>query len=931
MTLYERGPELYVVADALRAAERGYGRLVVVSGPVGIGKSALLDHLPAVAEEHGARVAHATCVPLEQDFAFGVVRQLLEPAFTAASDEVRDRWLAGPASSALLLFTDDLMRPSDDLDDPGSPDDDRQVGGVWQVVLDGLVRMLGTMSAEQPLLLLVDDLQWADTLSLRLLGHLVRRMVDLRVTVVATVGEGDPRANRASVRDVVRAATHTLWLGPLSAASVAHLVRDEFGEPGDEEFVLACHEAAAGNPMFLKAVLTGMRQSGYPPRSEVAGTARSLSPSHLLDRLSGRLSAQPTWIKRFAKAMVVLGHHGDAALITGLAELDPVGSAEAVRLLSRLGLVVGEDPPRFVHVVVREAVEQMMTAAEVDRLHRRAAVLLYDSGFSSEHVAAHLLAATGKCEPWAIEVLRASAETALNRGAPEVAARYLRRALLDSPPGTAGRALLLVELATVEVEFDTQAALRHMSQGVPFLESSRDRALALVRIPPALLATATQPMIDVLTQVAGELADPDRVPAADRELALCLEARLRFTRSRHAGHLVDAVDRLRRAGPELPLDSRGERELASVLLFAATVTGDFPASEALRLGRRLLDLEPASTRTAHAAVPLLITALLAAGPPEEVRGWLDLALDWATRMSSPSCQATIGAKYALVLARVGKPAEASVVAASALEAVSRDWSSPAAGPDASLALAAIEADDVLLAEQILDRCGGAEPRLSASWTVHLLRGWLSARAGDHAAALDHLMDCGRSLDLMGWTNPAVLPWRGWAAGLLHELGRQAEALELAEDELTRALVWGAPATVGRALRIKGMITEGQAGVDLLREAAAVLEDAGDALELTRVSAALERRSGGSSRKGRPVPVGVEPWFGAGRPTSTTLTKTERRVAGLAARGFTNQEIAQEFGVSSRAVEKHLTNSYRKLGVTGRSGLPAALGDDLLED
>lgn len=926
MTLYERRPELDVVADALRAAEQGYGRLVVVSGPVGIGKSELLNHLPALADEHGARVVHATCVPLEQDFAFGVVRQLLEPSFTAASDEVRDRWLAGPASSARLLFTADLMRPSDDLDDLESLDDDRQVAGVWQVVLDGLVRMLGAMSAEQPLLLLVDDLQWADTPSLRLLGYLVRRMADPRVTVVVTVGDGDPRADRASVRDVVAAATHTLWLGPLSTASVSHMVREEFGEPGDEEFVLACHEAAAGNPMFLRAVLMGMRHSGYPPRSEVADTARSLSPSHLLDRLSGCLSTQPTWIKGFAKAMVVLGHHGDDALITSLAELDPVGCAEAVRLLSRLGLIVGEDPPRFVHVVVREAVEQMMTAAEVDRLHRRAAVLLYDSGFSSEHVAAHLLAATGKCEPWAIEVLRGSAETALNRGAPEVAARYLRRALLDSPPGTADRALLLVELATVEAEFDIPAALRHMSQGVPFLESSRERALALVRIPPALLATATQPMIDVLTQVAGELADPDQVPAADRELALCLEARLRFTRFRHAGHLVDAVDRLRRGGPEFPLDSRGERELASVLLFAATVTGDFPASEALRLGRRLLDLEPASTRTAHAAVPLVITTLMAAGPPEEVRGWLDLALDRATRLRSPSCQAVIGAKYALVLSRVGKPAEAGVVAATAFESASQDWNSPATG--AELALAAMEAEDVLLAERILVRCGHAEPRLSASWPAHLLRGWLAARAGDHAVALDHLMDCGRSLNLLGWTNPAVLPWRGWAAGLLHVLGRQAEALELIEDEHARALVWGAPVAIGRALRVKGMITEGQPGVDLLREAAAVLEDAGDALELTRVSAALERRRGGSSRKGRSIPVGVEPWFSAGKPTSTTLTKTERRVAGRAAQGFTNQEIAQEFGVSSRAVEKHLTNSYRKLGVTGRSGLPAALGDDL---
>ncbi|MCS7483578.1 AAA family ATPase [Umezawaea endophytica] len=930
MTLYDRLPELDVVAEALRAAELGHSRLVVVSGPVGIGKSALLQHLPVLAEEHGVRVLHASCAVLEQDFAFGVVRQLLEPSFIAADEETRERWLAGSAAHARLLFTDDLMRAPGDRDEFSVWDDDRQVGGAGQPMLHGLVRMLGAMSAEQPLMLLVDDLQWADMPSLQLLGYLARRTADPQVTLVVAVREGDPRADRAAVRDVVGVATHRLWLGPLSVDSVRHLVRDEFGEEGEEEFVLACHGASSGNPMFLRSVLIGMRQSGYRPLAAVAETAASLSPSHLLDRLAGCLATQPRRIKAFAKAMVVLGHHGDSALVGRLADLDPVGRAEAVRLLDRLGLIIQGEPPRFIHVVVREAVEQTMTAVEVDRLHRRAAALLYDSGYSSEHVAAHLLAATGECAPWAIEVLRGSAETALSRGAPEVGARYLRRALLNSPPGTADRALLLVELAAAEAEFDPVAALRHMAQGVPFLPSARDRALALSHLPPALLAGAPQPMVEVFAQAAEELAeemtDPERVSAFDRELALCLEARLRFTRFRYAGHLVDAVDRLRGLGPDVPLNSRGDRELAGVLLHAATTTGDYPAAQALRLGRRLLELEPASTRTAHAVVPLVISTLIAAGPPEGVRGWLDLALDEAVRIDSAPSQAVIGAECALVLLKVGKTAEARVMATMAFELTDPDWTRQPSRSALALVLVAIDADDPVLAERILARCGDVRTRLSASWHAQMLRAWLAARSGDQTTALDHLVDCGRSLDLLGWGNPAVIPWRGWAAALNHSLGRQARARELADEECERALAWGAPATVGRALRIKGMITEGDPGVELLSEACSVLAASGDALEHARVTAALERRRGAASRKGRPSPAGVEAWFGVGKPVSTTLTKTERRVSTRAAEGLTNQEIAQEFGVSSRAVEKHLTNSYRKLGVTGRAGLAAALAD-----
>ncbi|WP_424187016.1 helix-turn-helix transcriptional regulator [Actinokineospora sp. G85] len=909
--LHERELELDVVADALRAAEAGHGHVLVVSGPVGIGKSELLAHLPAPARRHGARVLAATGAVLEQDFTFGVVRQLLEAPMAAADAATRDRWFGGAAESARLLFSDDPMGPPGDRDDDAGWDDAGPVGGVRRSVLDGLVRLLDAMSEDQPLLLLVDDLQWADTASLRSLGYLANRMADPRVTLVATVREGDPGAERPPVREVTGAATRTLWLGPLSVDGVRRVVRDEFGEDSDEAadeaFQRSCHAASGGNPMFLKALLADMRADRGPG-------------SPLRDRLTACLATQPGHITTLAKAVAVLGEHGDAELAGALADLDPPARAEAFRLLHRLGLVTAGAAPRFAHPAVTEAVEQVMTAADVDHLHRRAAELRYDAGHPPRDVAGHLLAVTGECAPWAVDLLRAAAEAALVDGAPRDAARYLRRALLDLEPSSPDRAALLVELATAEVDFDPAAALLHMAQGVPNLESAQDKALALVRLPPVLLASATQPVLDVVSQVADELTEPHG------ELRLCLEARLRHTRFHRTGELADAVERLRGLGPDVPLATRGERELAAVLLHAGALTGDIPAERARRLGLALLEREPASGRGAHAVVPLVVTALLAAGPAEDVRSWLDAALDRAAEVEAVDAQATIGAQAALVLLWTGKTAEARALAATVVGLTESELvrTAPSTAPYLAPALVAIESDDAALASRVLARCARLDSTMAVSWLADLVRAWLAARAGSPAAALEHLLDCGRRLDLLGWRNPAVLPWRSWAAALQHTLGQQSRALELAQEEHRLSLRWGAPTAVGRSLRVLGMITDGAAGVELLREAAAVLEDSGNAVEIARVSAALRQRGRGATRRTRAHPVGVEAWFGAGSPTSTTLTKAERRVANLAAAGSTNHEIAKELGVSSRAVEKHLTNSYRKLGVVGRSGLEDAL-------
>ncbi|MYW73881.1 helix-turn-helix transcriptional regulator, partial [Pseudonocardia sp. SID8383] len=238
-------------------------------------------------------------------------------------------------------------------------------------------------------------------------------------------------------------------------------------------------------------------------------------------------------------------------------------------------------------------------------------------------------------------------------------------------------------------------------------------------------------------------------------------------------------------------------------------------------------------------------------------------------------------------------------------------------------------------------------------THQLVRAAGALRAGRQDLALECLLDCGRHLEHLGWSNPALFPWRSWAARLLRRRGATGAALEWADEELALARAWGAPAALGRALRVRGSLVGGAAGATQLREAVEVLRDSADTAALGRAEIVLGRHLAGTGapegeallRRGlrrleeagagdpdtaTPVPT-VEPAAGTGDDGEESpawrvvdaLTDAERQVVDRVVGGATNKMIAEELGVSRRAVEKRLTSAYRKLGVSGRSALRGA--------
>jgi DNA-binding CsgD family transcriptional regulator len=199
-------------------------------------------------------------------------------------------------------------------------------------------------------------------------------------------------------------------------------------------------------------------------------------------------------------------------------------------------------------------------------------------------------------------------------------------------------------------------------------------------------------------------------------------------------------------------------------------------------------------------------------------------------------------------------------------------------------------------------------------------------------------------------NPAFTPWRSEAALALHRLERWDEARELGREELELSRRWGAARTVGISLRALGLIERGRTREQLLHEAVEVLADSPARLEHARalvdLGAAL-RRGNRRSEARQLLRQGVELAHGCGATALVALandelaatgahprtvllsgvdalTASERRVAHMAAEDSSNKEIAQALFVTVKTVEQHLGRAYRKLDISSRRQLSAAL-------
>ena len=944
--LLERSEELARIESALAAARSGRGTFVVVEGPGGMGKTALLAAARTAAADGGMRVLRSRGAELERDFAFGVVRQLFEPPLAEASELERAELLEGAAGVAAGLLGLPGLPPAD-----GPP-----ASGVHPsfAVLHGLYWLCANLTAVRPLCVVVDDAHWADAASLRYLAFLLTRLEELAVALlVATrpLEEGTDAELLATVTsDSSADVIHVL---PLTSAGVAQLVESRLAEAPDPVFVDACLRATGGTPFLLRVLVEALSEGAIAPTAEAAHQVERIGARTVGRSIRLRVRRLPEHARRLARALAVL-EQSELLPAARLAGLDEAEAAEAADLLTAAGILeTGRRPLTFIHPIVRGGIYSDLSGAERAQGHRRAARLLAEQPGAQERVARHLLVSEPAGDDWVVKQLVEVACAAGKQGAPESEAVFLRRALAEPPP-PGDRFALLLDLGMAEASAGLTDWAEHLQQAVdtaPNAEVAGGSALVL-----GLALSRAQRFaeaVTVLDRAATSFATPDS------DLALALEA------AAVGAALNDAVAaptvalrleavRARAAGEPAP-----PPELLAAAAFISVLTNE-PAEVGADLAARAL--RAGGTAPPQSGMPPWFAfttwfsqatiSLLWAERYAEVRPLLDASIAQA-RATGDSSRFAIGlATRGWLALRRGDLIAAEGDARTAL--VAADLPAPTLYRVLNggvLVKTLIDQGELDAAEQTLAPLDSeAESGSIPASVLRLARGRLRVEQGRVAEGLEDFLAVGVRLTSAMITCPGFLPWRSEAALAQLALGEREPARRLADEELELARTFGTPRALGVAKRAAGVIAGGDRGASLLREAIDAFERGGARLERARalgdLGALLRRRNrrtearellrealDAAHRSGaKAIADHAETELRAtgARPRRIvltgldSLTASERRIAELASQGLTNREIAQTLFITARTVEGHLTSVFRKLMLDSRDELPAAL-------
>jgi DNA-binding CsgD family transcriptional regulator len=931
--LVGREGELALASAAIRELFEGRASVLVIEGEAGIGKTRLVQRIVDDARSRGATVFSGEAHPFERTRPFSLVSAAL--GLSRRSPDPRraaiGALLAGDRAGAAALGT----------------------GDIHYRVVEEVVDLVEMSCAERPVLLVAEDLHWADSASLLAILSVVRQLPLEPVLVVLTTRPSPQPAEVARfLDDMAAGGARTLRLQPLTSDEVAVLARQMLGDiPGPA--LTAMLDKAGGNPLWVVATLRSLADGGMLRRDgdSVEPTTFEL-PASLSDLVVRRLRHLPTRTLELLQITSVLG---DAVSLRDVATVARRPPAEVVGELrdafdAQL-LDEADDRVVFRHQLVHDAIYRHVPPSARRLLHREAAVALMAAGADHLAVAEHLILGAERGDEDAVTWLRAAAREA-SAQAPTVAVELLHHAEALLPEGHREADLVSSEVVQAllragmvsEASAQAEAVLArpHVTEVDTPVRLALLGSLALQNRAAELIAVTETSLAD-----AAELRPWEQVPM----LAQQSWART-YTGDPRAGEKAAARGL---AIAEQVGDAAMTVWALTALLIAVGRQGRF--DEALVHARRAAALTDAS-RDAR-SLPLhpklfLGLALFDCDLVDEARAAYRATLDdefgsgwWLSDALMADAQASF------VLGEWEDAVPALIAGGRAAQEKDNQllvWQSLAYRTIVATGRGDLgEAQELAVA--IADSLEGRELSYNAGILAFALAGLKEAQ-GDAQGAYGVLLRC--------WRVDAARQNRYYhrclAPGLVRlalSLGQRDIAAEVASVVAAGVpLAPAVPTVRSLALRCQGLV-DGDVepmieAVALARQSPLLVEHAGACEDAARLSAGGERHGvaadflaealeryehAGADAWARRVrmrmrAIGVRPGPRGSRDRPAhgweSLTRTEQAVSRLVAEGLTNGAVARRLYISPHTVNTHLRHVFAKLDVPNRVALAAVV-------
>lgn len=900
----------------------GRGSAHLVEGPAGVGKTTVLGLFAEAAAERGVRVLRAQATPVEGGDAWAGVRRLFDAALIAGHEGGQQALLAGAAANA---------RPALGLEPPGE-----SVVDPFACV-HGLYWLVANLATDAPLLLCIDDVQWIDEPSARWLVHMASRAADLPLVLVAARRAGEPAAAEDALADLAAVEPlNFLRPRPLSEEAAGRFLDETIAADVSADIATACHRATGGNPFLLAELCASLGDGGNDGMSPEAvagfaseGVARSLR--RRIDRLGPDTLA-------VASLLAVLGEGSDLAEITTILNMPPDAVAGAADALAAAGIVRVDDGLRFTHPLLGSSFYEWLEDGERSLRHREVAAALADTHADSSRVASHLMRAAPGGDPWVVDRLEEGAEAAARRGAGEVAAQYLKRALAE-PPEPERIPRLRYRRALQELGSGDDGAIDRLSAAVAALGPDERPGAALEASRTLGLLTEHATALSICAAVAEEGGSPPEIASriAD-EMAVNM---LPLGPARWPDLDPEVVF----SGAPDPPDE-GAAALRQVTRALVAVKRGRPMDQAALLGAmpHLLGEAPSIT---FAAAGLALTW---SDELEAARELVAAAMAQNRATGSAAGAAQWSSLGALGSLRAGRVVEGRAEAEASAEFNADQPAATRAWPVSSLVDTLVLQGDLEAAARAAGSCDRPDDFLSTALLTEAC-GRLALAQGNEAEAVRLFTDTGRRFDAMGYAGPPITQWRAWLAIALARSGDAVRGAELAREEQRLAKRSGSSRAVGFAALAAAVCAPARERLAALEAAVDLLRIERAPIELTRAQIELgaELRRQGRRRDARePLSEAMETALACGatgleqdarqellatgaRPRRRALagpqalTPSELRVARLVAAGSTNREAAQALFLSEKTVEGHLRGIFRKLEISSRTEIAGALG------